>query len=91
MDGCYGQILKMVKALTGIDGRVAGLRQRAAAIATLTRRFNMREGLTSQDDRLPRQLHRRLEDSKQMVTENEINFMLQDYYRLRGWDANGAP
>ena len=82
---------EMLKALTGIDEDIAGLRQRAAAIATLTRRFNIREGLTSQDDRLPRQLHRRLEDSEQVVTEEEIHTMVQDYYRLRGWDAQGSP
>jgi aldehyde:ferredoxin oxidoreductase len=82
---------EMLKALTGLDEDMAGLRQRAAAIATLTRRFNIREGLTPEDDRLPRQLHRRLEDSHQVVTEEEIHTMVQDYYRLRGWDANGSP
>ncbi len=82
---------EMLKALTGIDEDIAGLRRRAAAIATLTRRFNIREGLTPEDDRLPRQLHRRLEDSKQVVTEEEIHTMVQDYYRLRGWDAQGSP
>jgi aldehyde:ferredoxin oxidoreductase len=63
----------------------------AADIATLTRRFNIREGLTPDDDRLPRKLHRRLEDSGQVVTEAEIETMVQDYYRLRGWDAQGTP
>jgi aldehyde:ferredoxin oxidoreductase len=82
---------ELLKALTGIDEDIAGLRRRAAAIATLTRRFNIREGLTSQDDRLPRQLHRRLEDSEQVVTKEEIHTMVQDYYRLRGWDAQGSP
>lgn len=82
---------EMLKALTGIDEDIAGLRRRAAAIATLTRRFNIREGLTPEDDRLPRQLHRRLEDSEQVVTEEEIHTMVQDYYRLRGWDAQGSP
>ncbi len=82
---------EMLKALTGIDEDIAGLRRKAAASATLTRRFNIREGLTSQDDRLPRQLHRRLEDSEQVVTEEEIHTMVQDYYRLRGWDTSGRP
>jgi aldehyde:ferredoxin oxidoreductase len=82
---------EMIRALTGLDDDIPRLRQRAAAIATLTRRFNIREGLTPGDDRLPRQLHRRLEDSDLVVTEAEIDTMVQDYYRLRGWDANGSP
>jgi aldehyde:ferredoxin oxidoreductase len=82
---------EMLTALTGLDEDIPRLRQRAAAIATLTRRFNIREGLTPEDDRLPRQLHRHLEDSDLVVTEEEIDTMVQDYYRLRGWDQNGIP
>jgi aldehyde:ferredoxin oxidoreductase len=26
-----------------------------------------------------------------VVTEEEIHTMVQEYYRLRGWDANGSP
>jgi len=87
----WDELREMLKALTGLDEDRDGLRRRAAAIATLTRRFNIREGLTPEDDRLPRQLHRRLDDSQQVVTEEEIHTMVQDYYRLRGWDANGSP
>jgi len=87
----WDELREMLKALTGLDEDRDGLRRRAAAIATLTRRFNIREGLTPEDDRLPRQLHRRLDDSQQVVTEDEIHTMVQDYYRLRGWDANGSP
>ena len=82
---------EMVHAVTGMDDDLPGLRRKAAAIATLTRRFNIREGLTPEDDRLPKQLHRRLEDSDLVVTEEEIDTMVHDYYRLRGWDHNGQP
>ena len=82
---------EMVTAVTGMDIDRAALRRKAAAIATLTRRFNLREGLTPEDDRLPRQLHRRLDDTGAVVTEAEIDTMVQDYYRLRGWDQTGRP
>lgn len=82
---------EIFQALTGMDADPSRLRQQAAAIATLTRRFNIREGLTPEDDRLPKQLHRRLEDSGLVVTEEEIDTMVHDYYRLRGWDQNGQP
>jgi aldehyde:ferredoxin oxidoreductase len=81
----------MVTAVTGMAVDRAALRRTAAGIATLTRRFNLREGLTPEDDRLPRRLHRRLEDTGMVVTEAEIETMVQEYYRLRGWDGNGRP
>jgi aldehyde:ferredoxin oxidoreductase len=87
----WEMLQEMLQALTGLDEDLPRLRARAAAIATLTRRFNIREGLTPQDDRLPQKLHRRLEDSDLVVTEEEIDTMVQDYYRLRGWDRNGSP
>lgn len=87
----WEMLQEMLRALTGMDADLPRLRRHAADIATLTRRFNLREGLTRQDDRLPQKLHRRLEDSELVVTEAEIDVMVQDYYRLRGWDENGHP
>lgn len=87
----WEMLQEIFHALTGMDAEPARLRQSAAAIATLTRRFNIREGLTAEDDRLPKQLHRRLEDSDLVVTEEEIDTMVHDYYRLRGWDQYGQP
>jgi aldehyde:ferredoxin oxidoreductase len=43
------------------------------------------------DDRLPKIFHRKLEDSGQVITEEELESMLQDYYRLHGWDEKGNP
>ena len=31
------------------------------------------------------------DDSDLVVTEEEIDTMVHDYYRLRGWDQNGQP
>ncbi len=63
----------------------------ATRIANLIRRFNLREGMSPQTDALPKQLHHRLEDSGKVITEAELKTMLNDYYRLRGWDKNGIP
>ena len=87
----WEMLQEIFRALTGMDADPVRLRQNAAAIATLTRRFNIREGLTPEDDRLPKQLHRRLKDSDLVVTEEEIDTMVHDYYRLRGWNSKGVP
>ena len=67
------------------------LRSRAANISTLVRRFNLREGLELEDDRLPKGLHRQLLKTGEVITEEELQFMVNDYYRLRGWDEKGKP
>ena len=77
--------------VTGIDETKEGLQQRARKIADLIRRFNLREGLKPEDDRLPKVFHRKLEDSGLIMTEEELETMLQDYYRLHGWNKNGHP
>ena len=81
----------MIHAVTGIDEGKEGLQQRARQIADIIRRFNLREGLKPEDDHLPKVFHRKLEDSGLVITEEEIGTMLQDYYRLHGWDENGNP
>ncbi len=87
----WDQLAKMIYAVTGIDEGKEGLQQRARQIADLIRRFNLREGLKPEDDRLPKVFHRKLENSGQVITEEELETMLQDYYRLHGWDQNGIP
>jgi aldehyde:ferredoxin oxidoreductase len=87
----WDQLAKMIYAVTGIDEGKEGLRQKARQIADLIRRFNLREGLKPEDDHLPKIFHQKLEDSGQVITEEELETMLQDYYRLHGWDKNGIP
>jgi aldehyde:ferredoxin oxidoreductase len=85
---------KLEHIIGGVAGMTAdqrSLQQKAAAISTLIRRFNLREGLKPQDDRLPRSLHRELKETGQVITETEMDYMLKDYYRLRGWDETGTP
>lgn len=81
----------MVHAVTGVQADTAALRARAAAIATLVRRFNIREGLLPRDDKLPRRLHERLADSGKTISAADLDTMVRDYYRLRGWNASGVP
>ncbi len=82
---------EIIQALTGLPSDEASLRKKAAGISTLVRQFNIREGLTSEDDHLPKGLFRALDDSGHMIKPEEMDYMLKDYYTLRGWDENGIP
>jgi aldehyde:ferredoxin oxidoreductase len=82
---------KTIHLTTGLEVSISKLREIAASIATLTRTFNLREGLTSEDDRLPRRLHAEVLPSGHALSAEEMEVMLKDYYELRGWDLNGVP
>lgn len=87
----WEQLSTMVGALTGLPADKEELREIAAAISTTVRRFNIREGLVPADDRLPARLHKKLADSGKVITPEELDTMVADYYRLRGWDEAGRP
>ncbi|MEA3332446.1 MAG: aldehyde ferredoxin oxidoreductase family protein [Pseudomonadota bacterium] len=87
----WENLIELLQTVTGENIDKTGLTEIATRIADLVRRFNLREGMKPDADRLPKQLHRRLEDSGKVITEVELELMLKDYYHLRGWDKNGVP
>jgi aldehyde:ferredoxin oxidoreductase len=87
----WEELTEAVSLATGIEYDQAGLQDVARRVADMTREFNVREGLTANDDVLPRLIHeKKLPDGCGITTE-ELGQMLQDYYRLRGWDNKGVP
>ena len=62
-------------------------------IVNIERAFNVREGLTRADDTLPKRM--RSEPMPDGFAEGEVvdlDPMLDEYYRFRGWDpATGLP
>jgi len=60
----------------------------------LARAFTVRESGGRADDRLPAKLARRLRDGasrEQIISEQNFQPALQEYYRLRGWSETGTP
>ena len=82
---------EMIPALTGVSAGKQDLCTVAASVSNLIRRFNLREGLVRDDDRLSPALHRALKDSGKIITEEELDYMVREYYRLRRWDDKGIP
>ncbi|CAB1074831.1 aldehyde:ferredoxin oxidoreductase [Alkalispirochaeta odontotermitis] len=79
----------IIHKATGLDAGEAALKEKARAIATLIRRFNLREGMQPADERLPKALHRALTDTGQVITEDQLEVMLKEYYQLQGWGEDG--
>ena len=87
--------VKMIHAVTGWDVTLEELERIGERIYNLERAFNCREGVSRKDDALPYRTSRQMipeGPSKGMSTPpEEFKEMLEEYYRLRGWDANGIP
>ena len=66
-----------------------------ARIWNLGRLLNLREGLRRQDDRLPERIlsvpHQDGVAAGKVLGAGAFRAALDEYYRLRGWDAEGVP
>ncbi len=82
---------EIIHKVTGLDAGEKALKEKARAIATRIRRFNLREGMQAEDERLPKALHQPLQDTGEVITEEQLEVMLKEYYQLQGWDETGQP
>jgi aldehyde:ferredoxin oxidoreductase len=77
---------------TGLKLNEKGLRKISSTIQNETRQFNLREGITSKDDTLPKRFFDEpLGKDGKTIQREDLHKMLQDYYSLRGWNSEGVP
>jgi aldehyde:ferredoxin oxidoreductase len=85
----------MVHAVTGWDVTVDELERVGERIINLERLFNVREGVRRAQDVLPwKVMHEPIPDGPSAgmhCPPGELAAMLDEYYSLRGWDADGVP
>jgi aldehyde:ferredoxin oxidoreductase len=85
----------MLRAVTGWDVTVEELERAGERIVNLERLFNVREGVRRADDVLPwRVMHEPIPEGPSagmFCPPDELAAMLDEYYRLRGWDPEGVP
>lgn len=87
----WEELESALHAVTGQPSTQADLQKVAKNIINMTRNFNLQEGLTIKDDRLPKRIHDEPLPSGKALTSEEMDDMLRDYYRLREWDEAGIP
>ena len=83
---------RVLGAVTGVNYATGELIKVGERIWNLERLYNNREGFTRKDDSLPTRLLAEAPTegpSKGWVSQLEP--MLKEYYRSRGWDDNGIP
>ena len=85
----------LMEAVTGWKPNAQDLTEVGERIVNLERIFNIREGIDRKDDTLPYRVmaeeipggpHKGFRTPPEKLQE-----MLQNYYKLRGWDENGIP
>jgi aldehyde:ferredoxin oxidoreductase len=86
-----GQTLDIMRAVTGWDLTPPDLVTLAHRGLTLARLFNVREGFTAADDRLPARFSDPLPKHPGLTAEQQRK-IVTDYYVEQGWDAEtGVP
>ena len=84
-----------VNAVTGWDLSPEDLEQVGERIYNLERLINVQRGVTRRDDTLPwRSMNEPIPDGPakgRVCTQEQLDALLDEYYRLRGWSADGVP
>jgi len=87
----WERLSRIIEMTTGLKADKTVLQKIASEISTLTRCFNIREGLKPKDDNLPTRFYREILKTGHVVEETDLAAMLKEYYTLRGWNENGVP
>jgi len=92
----FKDLAKYYTLVTGIEVAPEEMRNAGERINTLGRLFNIREGLTRKDDHLPHKIMNvpipdETVSKGSYITQEELDFMLDDYYATRGWTKDGVP
>lgn len=91
----YDRMARIYRQITGIPTTGAELHKAGERISNLARIYNIREGLTRKDDHLPIRVMKLPIPSGvakgSFVSQEELDFLLDDYYAARGWTREGVP
>jgi aldehyde:ferredoxin oxidoreductase len=88
----YDHLARLLSAATGIDYSISSLQTIGERIWNLERLYNLREGIDGAYDTLPaRFLKEPLEEGPSSGRVVDLDSLLEDYYRSRGWDDEGIP
>jgi aldehyde:ferredoxin oxidoreductase len=83
---------RMLSAVTGVSYATGDMIRVGERVWNLERLYNLREGFARRDDTLPpRLLNEAPADGPSKGWVVQLEPMLKEYYRGRGWDENGVP
>ena len=87
-----GRAAEITNAVTGFHFTEESMSQIGERIVNLERAYIVRHGISRKDDNLPtRFLKEPLPNGNSKGSVFEIQPMLKEYYKERGWNSNGIP
>ncbi len=88
----FNNFIPMINSCLGTSYKAEDLLQTGERIWNLERLFNMRAGFNRSHDILPQRFYNEpIEDGPARGQISRADEMLDDYYKLRGWDEEGRP
>jgi aldehyde:ferredoxin oxidoreductase len=88
-------VADLVSAASGIPFTAEEIQQIGERINNVARLFNGREGFSRKDDTFPKRLMtepiKAGASAGQLISQADLDTMLDEYYEVRGWDKNGNP
>ncbi len=87
----WDELSEIIGLSTGLTLNKNELKIIASNIKTNTRLFNLREGMDYKADSLPKRFYTEEIENGAIIKEQELNLMVQDYYKIRGWNSKGIP
>ena len=91
VENLFDLLIKAIYNLTGISLTLSELIEIGERIFNLKRLFNVQCGITKKDDRIPIKLRTPLSNGRARNKVLNIDLMLKEYYKFRGWDETGKP
>ena len=83
----WPELSRIIHMTTGLNWGKEEIHKMTNRVITKCREFNLREGMTRDQDCLPPRFHKEaLPESGKVITEDDLQYMIKDYYRLRGWE-----
>ena len=87
---------KLYSLVTGFEMTANELKIAGERINTLAKLINVREGKSRKDDTLPwKVMNQPIKDDGPakgaVVTQEELDLLIDDYYHARGWNVEGIP
>lgn len=89
----YEHLAAALSGVTGVEFTLHDILQVGARAQTLSRLFNLREGFTADDDKLPKRARKAFKSGPLAgveVTDEAFEWAKRRYYELMGWDVETA-
>ncbi len=89
----YAHLAEALSGVTGIEYSIQDVLTVGARAQTLSRLFNLREGFTADDDKLPKRVQKAFKKgpiADKAMTDETFAWAKRRYYEMMGWDAETA-